>query len=382
MKLIFTGDINFRGIDGLDIEKCREIVSEVKPYFEKCDFSIVNLETPLADKEKYSPIYKSGPNLISSPENIAFLKALGVDACTLANNHIGDYGEGAVLDTVALLSENGILCCGAGKNTESAYNAVRLEKDGVSVSLISVCENEFGMATEESTGSAGYNPRLLLNKIKEEKAKSSYVIVVFHGGNEFNPLPSPDTQERYRLICDMGADAIIGGHTHCPEGYEIYGGKPIFYSMGNFLFKSTTEREENNSWYYGYMPVLELSESVVAFEIIPYKFNTSATKISVFSGENKEKMLEYIEKISKIIEDKKLLDAYFGGWAYLHMWIPSAPNNISDLSDYNAAGHYNLISCEAHNSQAKRLLRAFFEKDVENIKKYSEKISELSRMPV
>ena len=55
---------------------------------------------------------------------------------------------------------------------------------------------------------------------------------------------------------------------------------------------------------------------------------------------------------------------------------------ISDLSDYNAAGHYNLISCESHNSQAKRLLRAFFEKDVETLKNYSEKISELSRMPV
>ena len=55
---------------------------------------------------------------------------------------------------------------------------------------------------------------------------------------------------------------------------------------------------------------------------------------------------------------------------------------ISDLSDYNAAGHYNLIFCEAHNSQAKRLFRAFFEKDVENMKKYSEKISELSRMSV
>lgn len=369
MKLIFTGDINFRGLEGLDSEQFRKIVSEVKPYFDSCDFSIVNLETPLADKEKHSPIYKSGPNLISSPKNVTFLKALGADVCTIANNHIGDFGEGAVLDTLDTLSKNGILYCGAGENTENAYNAVRLEKDGVSVSFISVCENEFGMATETAAGSAGYNPRLLLNKIKQEKAKSNHVIVVFHGGNEFNPLPSPDTQERYRLILDMGADAVVGGHTHCPQGYEIYDGKPIFYSMGNFLFKSSTEREENNSWYYGYMPILELSESGIAFEIIPYKFNISATKISVFSGENKEKMLNYIEKLSKIAEDKKLLDSYFGGWAYLHRWVPSAPNNINDLSDYNAAGHYNLISCESHNSQAKRLLRAFLENDVETLKK-------------
>ena len=78
------------------------------------------------------------------------------------------------------------------------------------------------MATENAYGSAGYNPKMLLKQIREEKAEPDYVIVVFHGGNEFSPLPSPDTVDRYRFICDMGADAVIGGHTHCPQGYEIY----------------------------------------------------------------------------------------------------------------------------------------------------------------
>ena len=382
MKLIFTGDINFRGLEGVDYEKCREIISEVKPYFEKCDFSIVNLETPLADKEKHIPIYKSGPNLISSPENIVFLKALGIDATSLANNHIGDYGEGAVSDTLKCLFENGIAHFGAGKNVSDAYNALRLENGGVSVSLISVCENEFGMATEITAGSAGYNPRLLLNKIREEKEKSKFVVVVFHGGNEFNPLPSPDTQERYRLICDMGADAVVGGHTHCPQGYEIYDGKPIIYSMGNFLFKSSAERSDDDSWHYGYMTILDLREKNISFELVPYKFNTSATKITVFIEENKEKMLNYIEKLSEIIKNPELLDAYFGGWAYLHRWVPVAPDDMDNLADYNAAGHYNVICCEAHTSQIKRLFRAFYENDVDGMKRYAEKITDLSRMPI
>ena len=64
-----------------------------------------------------------------------------------------------------------------------------------------------------------------MKQIKYEKDVSDYVIVVFHGGNEFNPLPSPDTVDRYRFVCDMGADTVIGGHTHCPQGYEIYEGK-------------------------------------------------------------------------------------------------------------------------------------------------------------
>ena len=198
-----------------------KIISDVLPFINDVDFVIPNPECPLADINKHKPIKKSGPNLICGTENICFLKALNADAVTLANNHIGDFGEGAVKETLSLLEENNIKYAGAGKGVEEAYKACRIEKNGSSVSIISVCENEFGMATENTYGSAGYNPKKLLKQLKEEKAASDYVIVVFHGGNEFNPLPSPDTVDRYRFICDMGADAVIGGHTHCPQGYEI-----------------------------------------------------------------------------------------------------------------------------------------------------------------
>lgn len=382
MKLLFTGDINFRGLAEPNHEMCADILAEVLPYFEKADFRIVNLETPLADKEKHSPIKKSGPNLICDPNNILFLETLNTNVCTLANNHTGDFGEGAVIDTLKLLDTHNIRYYGAGANIDRAYDACRLEKDGFSVSLVSVCENEFGMATKTTYGSAGYNARRLMNKIKQEKKVSDAVIVVFHGGNEFNPLPSPDTQDRYRLICDMGADAVIAGHTHCPQGYEVYNGKPIIYSMGNFLFKSSSERSSNDSWYYGYMTELDIDESGIDFCIIPYKFDPEATRISVFEGENKEKMLSYIGVLSEIIQNPDLLDNYFCGWAYLHKWIPKAPSDYSDLREYNSSGNYNLISCESHLSQAKKVLEFCFLDQVEEAKEWAERIKKLTVMPV
>ena len=381
MKLLFTGDINFRGLAEPSPKMCTEVFAEVMPYFEKTDFRIVNLETPLADKEKHTPIKKSGPNLICDPKNILFLETLRADVCTLANNHIGDFGEGAVIDTLALLDTRKIRYCGAGANVDRAYDACRLEKDNFSVSLISVCENEFGMATETTYGSAGYNARRLMNRIKQEKNVSDAVIVVFHGGNEFNPLPSPDTQDRYRLICDMGADAVIAGHTHCPQGYEVYEGKPIIYSMGNFLFRSRSERDANDSWYYGYMTELDIDESGIDFRIIPYKFDPEATKIAVFEGEDKEKMLSYISALSEIIHNSLLLDNYFVGWAYLHKWIPQAPQDYSDLREYNSSGNYNLISCESHLSQAKKVFEFCFLDQVEEAQGWAEKIKKLIRMP-
>ncbi len=384
MKLLFTGDVNFRGQSGLTYEKSLDILSEVMPYAEAADFVIPNLECPLADEKKYTPIKKAGPNLICAPENICFLKAMGAYAVTMANNHTGDYGDGAVFDTLALLEENNIAHAGAGKNKDEAYAAMYVEKDGIKASILSVCENEFGLATKDKAGSAGYDVRMLLSRIREEKQAADRVIVVFHGGNEFNPLPSQDTQERYKLACDMGADAVVGGHTHCPQGFEIYDGKPIIYSMGNFLFVSSGKREASDSWYYGYMTLLSVDKNGIIPEIIPYKFNPEGTKITVFEGEDKKKMLDYIGVLNDIIKNPDELKEYFKGWAWrCRMWQwPTTPSSFDDLSGYNSSGFFDIIKCEAHVSLEKQLMEIFFEEDMEKAKIMCEKISALSIMPV
>lgn len=372
MRLLFTGDVNFRGKDKLTVEESQNIISQIKPVLDSVDFRILNLECPLGVEENYKPILKAGPNLICTEENISFLKAFNADAVTLANNHIGDYGEDAAYNTMKLLKENNILFSGAGEDIDSAYKALRLHKDGKTVSIISVCENEFGMATKKTCGSAGYNPRLLFKKIKEEKQVSKFVVIVFHGGNEHNPLPNPDTVDRYRFILDMGADAVIGGHTHCPQGYEIYDGKPIVYSMGNFLFKSSCERDKKDSWYYGYMSVIDITDKIT-LEIVPYKFTTDADKIVILGSE----MTEYIEKLSKIIEEPELLENYFLGWAYLHQWVPWL-----DTVKEARFGSLDLARCEAHHSQMKVILEMYAYELEEKAKLWAEKIKELSVMPI
>lgn len=382
MKIMFTGDINFRGIDGLDYAASRRILADVIPYIEEADFVIPNLECPLGDREKYLPIKKSGPNLICAENNIDFLKAMNAYAVTLANNHIGDYGEAALENTLKLLDESGIGHVGAGENISGAYDALRIRGERMTVSVLSVCENEFGMATEKKAGSAGYDPRRLLARIREEKQISDAVIVVFHGGNEFDPLPSPDTVERYRLICDMGADAVVAGHTHCPQGYETYNGKPIIYSMGNFLFTNSSRPDEKDSWYYGYFTLLDIKEDGISFSTVPYRFDKLGSGIKVFSGEEKRKMDEYISGLSAIIGDPALLKKYFKGWAMEHIWVPSLPNDLDDISDYDPSGNYNLLKCEAHLSQAKQIFEILFEEDLSEARVGQAMVKDLQKMPV
>ena len=187
---------------------------------------------------------------------------------------------------------------------------------------------------------------------------SDYVIVVFHGGNEFNPLPSPDTVDRYRLVCDMGADAVVGGHTHCPQGYEMYNKKPIVYSMGNFLFQSSSQKDEKNSWYYGYMSILKIDDGI-SLESVPYRFNNKADSIKIFKGNDKRIMLEYVDKLCEIIKNSDELDKYFNGWACNHQWCPELPKDSDNAKSYNVSPNYDLVHCEAHLSQLKRILRIY-----------------------
>ncbi len=376
MRFSFIGDVNFRNFDRITFEKSKEILIEAEEELKNSDYRIANLETPLADKSKHMPIPKSGPNHMYSPECVSFLNALKTDIAVLANNHMGDFGDGALNDTIKLLDCNSIKHLGAGANTEEAYKSVHLEN----VSLIAVCENEFGIATEDKCGTAGYNTRRLYNTIRKEKEIFDYVIVIFHGGNEFNPLPSPGAVDRYRMLCDMGADSIIAMHTHCPQGYEFYKGKPIVYSMGNFMFQSGSERAENDSWYYGYISHLDIGENGISLEVVPYKFDTTA-KIKIFKDREKEKMMEYLRKISDIIQDKEELRKYYMGWCYNHQWFPAPLEQYGNLKN-KIAPALNLVTCEAHLDMLKENYRILNDGEENIAKEYSQKIIELSNMPI
>ena len=106
----------------------------------------------------------------------------------------------------------------AGRNLADSYEPWIFEKNGLSLAVLAVAENEFGGATADRPGMAAFSLGRLSQAMDAARRKAAFVIVVIHGGNEYNPLPSPRVIERYRLIARLGADAVIGMHTHCPQG--------------------------------------------------------------------------------------------------------------------------------------------------------------------
>lgn len=93
-------------------------------------------------------------------------------------------------------------------------------------------------------------------------------------------------------------------------------------------------------------------------------------------------MMEYINGLSKIIKNPYELKQYFKGWALNHPQIPTLPENINALTDYNSSGNYDLLKCEAHLSQAKQVFEILFNNEVAEIKDWQKKISDLQKMPV
>jgi len=381
MKILFAADMSFNYFDGFPgKENAYLAMQEAAERFRQADFSMINLENVLGDRENGTPIIKSGPNLICEDAFFEYVNALKPDIVGMANNHTKDYGEGIMFHTMQMLADNDYTYIGAGHNIEEAYKAAKISKDGVDAAIIAVCENEFGIATEEISGTAGYQLGRVTKAVQKALMEGCKPIIYFHGGNETNPFPSPGKVELYRHFIDLGAEAVIAMHTHCPQGYEFYNGKPIVYSMGNFFFPHKKDKEK--SWYHGYMSELDISRDGISMEIYPYKFDFD--KITLLQGEEKAYFLKYMECLCKPIKDHKELQKWFDAWCassgYVTRLAEFLPEQFADGHTEEVKAIKNILNCEAHNEVIKNALMLTFESRLEEAKPRMELIKKLRNL--
>ncbi len=195
-------------------------LSKVKHIFENDDFTTVNLENVLTDK-KLSEIEKDITHSFwfkSKTSNIEILTCSSVEGVSLANNHTKDYGEEGYKDTIKTV-ENANLKYGTTNDKILYY-----EKEGFKIGVI--CTT---LWSERGTVK-------IIQKIKEAEENSHYQIVFYHGGTENLPSPESWKQNESRKLIDNGADLVIGNHPHVLQPREIYKGKEIIYSLGNFCY--------------------------------------------------------------------------------------------------------------------------------------------------
>lgn len=306
-NILITGDYcpigrNINEIDNNNFE----FLSPIAPFVNKADFSITNLEAPITKSNH--KIVKSGPNIKAKRNALKPLKDIGFDLVTLANNHVLDFDQQGVKDTIDSCKEFELETVGAGKNLKEARALFISEIKGNKIGVLNFAENEFCSATKDSYGANPVNLISNHNDIKDAKSKVDYLIVITHGGREHYQLPTPNQRKRFRFYADSGADIVVGHHTHCYSGYEIYNETPIFYSLGNFIFDYKKKYQKGN-WTQGYAVNFTFHNKNISFELIPYHQGREKNQyLDLFNKDEMKLFFDKIDSLNKIINDDTLFE--------------------------------------------------------------------------
>ena len=227
-----------------------QLSKELEPFvgikeMASADIRLADLECVIATKGEPERI-KNHYNFRAMPEQINVLTKAGINIVLTANDHSGDYGKEALLEQQEYLDAAEILHTGSGKNFDEALTPVYKKVDDVTVAILSIDTTlPVFAATVDSPGTAylsASKPELwketLAEKIRIAHEKADVVIVAPHWGKNLSKKPSEQLKEIGRLFIDLGADAVLGCHSHLVHGVENYKERPIIYDAGDLLFDS------------------------------------------------------------------------------------------------------------------------------------------------
>lgn len=266
LTLTFTGDIGFdKYMDGKWADE-NLLDRDVEEFLKDTDHLIINVEGPVSkQKQVIRPNGVAALVHTMNPEAVNFFNKIGADVWNICNNHIMDAGQEGMADTVKAAEDNNVLTLGAGMNIDEASKPVIFPEAG-GIGMIGVgYQRACRKADENTAGCLSWSDMDRIQQvITDIKSKCRWCIVVAHGGEEFTALPSPYTRDRYIEYLNMGADIVISHHPHVPMNYELFPGKAIFYSLGNFIFDTDYQRSQFNT-EYGVFVKLHFTEKKFEF---------------------------------------------------------------------------------------------------------------------
>jgi poly-gamma-glutamate capsule biosynthesis protein CapA/YwtB (metallophosphatase superfamily) len=268
MQIALTGDVMLgRLVDQHVIQnrsvRPEDLWGDVLPIMLAADCRLVNLECVISDQgEEWHPTTKAF-HFRARSRALEFLQAAKIDGVTLANNHVLDYGPGALLECMTLLDEAGIARTGAGATLQESLGPASVELPPETVAVVALTDNEpewEATATKPGVNYVAYDERGLIEPYRSRMAhafscarqKAALVIVSAHVGLNWG-APSGTTQSLAHDLLDMGADLYWGHSNHTPQGIECYQGKAILYSTGDFVDDYMIDQDERNDLSFLFM---------------------------------------------------------------------------------------------------------------------------------
>ncbi|MEG4320335.1 MULTISPECIES: CapA family protein [unclassified Microcoleus] len=259
--------------------------------YRQADVSMVNLENPLT--RSTLGLGKKQLNFKADPESVKVLTAGGVDIVNLANNHAMDYEEPGLVETINTLNNAGIGHLGAGRDIKEARRPDIIEVKGQRIAYLGYYDSDLHAADQ---GKAGTNPRRN-NRVAEDiralRGQVDWIVVNYHWGVELADYPGDWQIDLARFTIDQGADLVVGHHPHVLQGAEIYKGRPIVYSLGDFIFGGNARSDYDTA-----VLKVSLKERNMKVEFLPVEVKKFQPK--VVNGAAGDRILKKVEQISSI----------------------------------------------------------------------------------
>ena len=269
VSVAVTGDVMFArkmpnvlSMDSSPFAGVSDVVSNV-------DLLLVNFENAATSSGN---AVKGDVPLSCDPSYVPLLKANNNTVASLANNHAFDYGIEGMKDTVKNLNDAGITPIGAGETEDEAHQAVVKEINGRKITILNYMDsNNFAeysydvmpYANGSTPGYSAYDSADAQKQIAEHN-DSDMIIAYLHFGNEYSNSPNEDQVKIAHELIDYGADVVLGSHPHVTQGIEVYKGKPVFYSLGNFIFD-----QSNTATHSAYFVKLDLVDNTCVCTVYP-----------------------------------------------------------------------------------------------------------------
>lgn len=277
VKIALTGDVMLgRLVDQYVIQnrsvRPEALWGDMLPIMLAADCRLINLECVISERgEAWHPTTKAF-HFRARPRALEFLQAAKIDGVTLANNHVLDYGPDALLDCLNLLDRTGIKRTGAGAKLEEALVPALLRLPEGCVAVVALTDNEReweATGTKPGVNYVTYNDRGLKEPYRSRITQvlsfagrqADLVIVSAHVGPNWG-APSRAMQALAHDLIDMGGDLYWGHSNHTPQGIELYKGKAIMYSTGDFVDDYMVDKDERND--LSFLFVLEVERGRIA----------------------------------------------------------------------------------------------------------------------
>jgi poly-gamma-glutamate synthesis protein (capsule biosynthesis protein) len=238
VTLAFAGDVHFEDrVSGL-LRDPAHTFGPIASTLSDADLTMVNLETAITARGTAQP---KEYHFRTTPTALDALRDAGIDVVTLANNHVLDYGQVGLADTLAAMRAGNFPYAGIGKNATEAWAPYLVTVKGVKIAILGVSQvaelQSTWVATATRPGEAhAVDLTRTLAAVRAAKKQADLVLVFMHWGTEDNSCPNAAQKSLAPKLAEAGADIIIGAHAHTLQGSGWLGRTFVAYGMANFLW--------------------------------------------------------------------------------------------------------------------------------------------------